>query len=55
MIEWIVQNVSFENVFAVKKRKLNDLKKHGLVKGNVVLLYSWLIHDQHFPKIINVK
>ena len=42
MIEWInylVQDLSFENTLVENKRKLNFLKKHGLVEGNVVLLH----------------
>ena len=37
---YFVKNVSFENALVVKERKLNYLKKHGLVEGNVVLIFN---------------
>ena len=40
MINDFAQNVSFENSLNVKERKLNYLKKHGLVEGNFVLIYN---------------
>ena len=39
-MNYFVQNVSFENVLAVKDRKPNYLKKYGLVERNVVLIYN---------------
>ena len=33
------QNI-FENALVVKEQKLNCLKKHGLVRRNVVLIYK---------------
>ena len=44
-INYFVQNLSFENALAVIERKLNYLKKHGLVEGNVILIYNGFIHD----------
>ena len=37
---YFVQNVNFENALVVKQRNLNFLNKHGLVEGNVELIYN---------------
>lgn len=36
----LFKNVSLENALIVKETKLDHLKKHELVEGNVVLIYN---------------
>ena len=36
----LFKNVGLENALIVKQRKLDYLKKHELVEGNVVLIYN---------------
>ena len=48
MIEWIDKlccSKSFKNALVLKEQKLKYLKKHGLVEGNVVLIYNWFMYD----------
>ena len=40
-MNYFVQNANFENT-VVKERKLNFLKKHGLVEGKIVSIYNCL-------------
>ena len=43
-MNYFIQNISFENVFVVKERKPDFLKKHVAVKINTVLIYIWLTY-----------